>query len=417
MTSTGIESGLRILHVVSLTSVGGVETYLAGMLAELARRGHRNVVLADGPGLPASMPDGTVVHRLAGLERTGAAHGRSLIGAARAAIASSPSDVAFLHGWMNPGLASYVVRTLPSVFLVHNYGVFCPSGSLLYQRTDTVCQLKGVPNWRCLANAYLEQCNTRRPGPLLASFQRARSQKHLLARVDGIVVHSDYVRRRLMENGVAQEAVSILPSPAPRDTFQDEVSPREPIVLFVGRITPHKGLKYLLRAMAIVGQPARLIVAGDGYDMANMRRLTAALGIADRTEYVGVIGRAEVDALYRRASVLVVPSVWPEPWGLIGPESMASGLPVVAFRSGGIPEWLVDGVTGFLVEPRDVGGLASRIDQLVGDPELVRRFGSAGRAAAQARFTVQVHADALVDVFHQAIDRRGLSAVPKAVAR
>ncbi len=417
MTSTGIGPQLRILHVVSLTTVGGVETYLAGTLAELARRGHRNVVLADGPGLPGFMPDGTVVHRLAGLERNGASQGRSLTDAARAAIAASPSDVAFLHGWMNPELASYIVRTLPSVFLVHNYGVFCPSGSLLYQRTDTVCQLKGVPNWRCFANAYLEQCNTRRPGPLITSFQRARSQKRLLGLVDGIVVHSDYVRRRLMENGVAPEAISILPSPAPRDAFQDDVSPREPIVLFVGRITPHKGLSYLLRAMAILRQPARLIVAGDGYDMTNMRRLTAALGIEDRTEYVGVVGRADVDALYRRASALVVPSVWPEPWGLIGPEAMASGLPVVAFRSGGIPEWLVDGLTGFLVEPRDILGLASRIDQLIGDRELVRRLGSAGRAAAQARFTVQVHADALVDVFRQAIDRRGPGAVSKAAAR
>jgi glycosyltransferase involved in cell wall biosynthesis len=417
MTSTGTRSALRVVHVVNLTRVGGVETYLAGLLAELTRRGHRNVVLADGAELPESRTDATIVHQLGGLELPGAEKGRSLIGLAKAAIAASPADVALIHGWMNPALASFIVRTLPSVFFVHNYGVFCPSGSLLYQRTDTVCQLSGVPNWRCLANAYLQQCNTRRPGPLLASYQRARSQKRLLGLVDGIVVLSDYVKRRLMDNGVPQDAVSILPSPAPRDTFQDELESREPIVLFVGRITPHKGLSYLLRAMATVRQPARLIVAGDGYDMAKMRRLTAALGIADRTEYVGIVGREEVDTLYRRASVLVVPSVWPEPWGLIGPEAMASGLPVVAFRSGGIPEWLVDGGTGFLVEPRDVNGLASRIDQLIGDPELVRRLGSAGRAAAQARFTVEVHADALVDVFWQVIDRRGRGGVPRAVAR
>ena len=202
-----------------------------------------------------------------GLELPGASQGRSLIGQAKAALAASPADVAFLHGWMNPGLASFIVRTMPAVFLVHNFGVVCPSGSLLYQRTDTVCQLAGVPNWRCLANAYLEQCNTRRPGHLLASYQRARSQKRLLGLVDGIVCHSDYVRRRLTDNGVASETVSILPSPAPRDTFQDETGPREPIVLFVGRITPHKGLSYLLRAMATVRQPARLVVAGDGYDL------------------------------------------------------------------------------------------------------------------------------------------------------
>ena len=188
-------------------------------------------------------------------------------------------------------------------------------------------------------------------------------------------------------------------------------------MLFVGRITPHKGLSYLLRAMATVRQPARLVVAGDGYDLPNMRRLSEALGIADRTEFLGIVGRDEVDTLYRRASVLVVPSVWPEPWGLIGPEAMASGLPVVAFRSGGIPEWLVHGVTGFLVESRDVAGLASQIDRLLNDPELVRRFGSAGRSAAQARFTVQVHADALVDVFRQVIDRRRRSEVPEAAAR
>ncbi len=334
-------------------------------------------------------------------------HGRLLVAQAAQVMAADPPDVAFLHGGMNPALALFIVRSTPSVVFAHEYSWFSPSGSLLYQANDTVCPLKGVPNWRCLANAYLRQCNTRRPGRLLASYRRARFQKRFLGLVDAVVCDSHYVRRRLLENvAVSADLVTVLPTPAPETSFAAEDAQREPIVLFVGRVTPQKGLRYLIRAMALVRRPARLIVAGDGYEMPRIRVLSEELGLSDRVEYAGILGREEVDRLYRRATVLVVPSVWPEPWGMVGPEAMASGLPVVAFRVGGIPEWLSDGQTGFLVEPKDVEGLSARIEQLLADPSLARRLGVNGRVVAMDRFTIAGHVDGLEAVFRQAITRR-----------
>ncbi len=132
--------------------------------------------------------------------------------------------------------------------------------------------------------------------------------------------------------------------------------PGEPLVLFLGRITPQKGLGYLIRAMAKIETRCRLVVASDGYELPRMRALTAKLRLEDRVSFLGAVDYAAVVDLYTRARVIAVPSVWPEPFGLVGPEAMSYGVPVVAFRVGGIPEWLRDGETGFLVEPKDVSG-------------------------------------------------------------
>lgn len=420
MNAPLVRRSLRILHVVDLMAVGGVESYTRSLLSELGTRGHRNVVFGDGEGLSNVSAPGTVVHQFHGLGVADAEHGRLLVAQAVRAMEADPPDVAFVHCGLNPALGRFIVRSVPSVVFAHEYSTFCPGGALLYETTDSVCPLWGVPNWRCLTNAYLRRCNTRRPGRLLASYRRTRSQNRFLGLVDAVVCDSEYVRRRLLENvALPADHVEVLPAPAAVSAVVAEHGSREPIVLFVGRVTPQKGLRYLIRALALVRRPARLIVVGDGYELPRIRALNEELGLSDRVEYAGILDREEVGRLYRRATVLVVPSVWPEPWGMVGPEAMASGLPVIAFRSGGIPEWLLDGQTGFLVEPRDVEGLAARIEQVLADPTLSRRLGARGRAVARNRFTIAGHVDALEAVFQQAISRhhrRGGDPQPGTVA-
>jgi glycosyltransferase involved in cell wall biosynthesis len=170
-----------------------------------------------------------------------------------------------------------------------------------------------------------------------------------------------------------------------------------PEVLFVGRIMPEKGLYDLLRALAGLKREYRLVVVGDGPARANAERLAASLGILPRVTFAGWQG--EVAPFYRRASLLVVPSLWPEPFGIIGIEAMAHALPVVAYRSGGIPEWLVDGVTGRLVEPGDVAGLAVAIDEVLGDAALARKLGEAGRKRQREMFGPERHIEKLEKVF------------------
>jgi glycosyltransferase involved in cell wall biosynthesis len=105
-------------------------------------------------------------------------------------------------------------------------------------------------------------------------------------------------------------------------------------------------------------------------------------------------------ALLRRASIVAMPSRWPEPSGIIGLEAMAHGRPVVAFATGGIPEWLVHGETGLLAPPLDVPALAGAIAALLGDEANAKRMGEMGRARARRLFSPGPHLAQLSAIYH-----------------
>ncbi|HXF35965.1 MAG TPA: glycosyltransferase family 4 protein [Actinomycetota bacterium] len=170
-------------------------------------------------------------------------------------------------------------------------------------------------------------------------------------------------------------------------------------ILFVGRITPHKGIDVLIRALP---PGSTLLVAGTtGHDRrlpergypSVLRRLAAGRDV----RFLGPVTEAELPELYRRAAVVVLPSVHrtcfgrtvrvPELLGLAAIEGMASGTPVVCSRVGGLPEVVEHGGTGFLVEPGDVEALRDRLRRLLGEPRTAARMGAEARAVAVERFT------------------------------
>jgi glycosyltransferase involved in cell wall biosynthesis len=157
-------------------------------------------------------------------------------------------------------------------------------------------------------------------------------------------------------------------------------------VLFVGRLVPPKGADVLLRAMAILGGPAgQLTIVGDGPDRARLRALAHELGVA--VEMPASPGRDGIAEAMRRAAVVVVPSTYPEPLGLVAIEAMASGAIVVASATGGLVESVIDGVTGFLVEPADAAALAATIERAIhvaGDPAAGQAMRDAAVVAAMA---------------------------------
>lgn len=137
-------------------------------------------------------------------------------------------------------------------------------------------------------------------------------------------------------------------------------------VLFVGRLIPEKGVDVLIRAMAALGTRnagrtvvGPLTVLGDGPEGARLAALAGALAV--NLDMGGDVGRAAVADAMRRAAVVAVPSVYREPLGLVAIEAMASGAIVVASATGGLPETVIDGLTGLTVPPGDVEALAAAI--------------------------------------------------------
>jgi len=147
-------------------------------------------------------------------------------------------------------------------------------------------------------------------------------------------------------------------------------------ILYVGRLEPVKGVRYLLMAMKRVHDTipgARLIIIGDGTERAMLEALSSQLGIQDCVRFGGEVPHEKVLTFMHQAGVFVLPSL-SEGFPMVIVEALSCGLPVVASRVGGIPEIITDGTNGYLVEAKDAGALAERILVLVQDEHLRKKI-------------------------------------------
>jgi len=146
---------------------------------------------------------------------------------------------------------------------------------------------------------------------------------------------------------------------------------------------------------------AHLWVAGDGYLSEPLKAAAERPPLEHRVKFWGWVGQERLAALYEACDVVVVPSLWPEPFGLVGVEAMLHGKPVVAFQVGAVGEWLVDGETGYQVPPGDVKALAERIMRLLAHPDEAHRMGQRGKEIALQRFAPEGYVAAVLSVYQE----------------
>jgi len=156
--------------------------------------------------------------------------------------------------------------------------------------------------------------------------------------------------------------------------------------VYAGQLIRGKGVDVLLESLAKVQEVFECIILGDGNHRARCEELSKRLGLADRVKFVGFVPQALLAEYYREASIALMSSLWPEPFGAVGLEAMRYGLPVVAFDAGAIREWLLDGWNGFLVPWMDRTRYAGAIEELLRDKALARKMGEHGRQWVGERF-------------------------------
>jgi glycosyltransferase involved in cell wall biosynthesis len=132
-----------------------------------------------------------------------------------------------------------------------------------------------------------------------------------------------------------------------------------------------------------------------------LRSKAAEEGLSSRLHLAGWQDAGAIEWLYQRANIVAFPSVWDEPFGLVGIEAMAHGKPVVAFSVGGVSDWLADGVTGLAVPRRDQQALTDALDRLLNDSALARRLGAAGRARVDHEFSPERHVSLIENLFQR----------------
>lgn len=398
---------MRILHLNQFGSrKGGAEGYIADVTAALQARGHDVHLVAltpDDAGEPlaattyAPTPDWP-----SSLDAT--------VSVLNRVLADFRPDVAYLHVVYHPLLVDWVARRLPGVAYIHAPYPVCPGSAQYLPKRAQICP--HAAGAICLFNAQIEKCCWGRdPVKHLRLLLRVRRFGQAHRSLQNVLVGSEFMRGLLVRSGVPERMIArlapVLLDPQPA---ADSVSPDAGVVLYAGRLTPEKGIRHLIQALAARDQDWRLLVAGDGPERAPSQALAAQLGVADRIEFLGWLDPQAMARCYQQSAVVACPSLWPEPFGRVGPEAFVHGRPVVAYATGGIPDWLTDGETGYLIAPGDVTQLSQRLQQLLANPGLCRQMGDQARRTALTQWRTEDHVRRLLEIFGAAVAQRDLEA-------
>lgn len=376
--------------------IGGVETYLRGVVPALVARGHEIAVLFERRLEPSTAPAGSA-DPYAGCAAEWCTATDDLAGVLASARAWRP-DAVWLHGLENAALEDALLALAPAVLHLHNYDGLCATGERLHRwPAPTPCaRAMGAA---CVAMNFSRHCGALHPAAFAAGFQRQRRRAAAWPSYRRLLVASRHMAAAIAQSGRPAPPVSVIPYPllAPRADAPPAAEGTPHRLLMLARLTRGKGGDVLLRALARIEprlpQPVSVVIAGDGPEQAPLGRLARRLGL--QVSLPGWAGDGQRQALLAACDVLAVPSLWPEPFGLTGLEAAAQAIPAVAFAVGGIPEWLVPGATGELApSPPTVEGLAAALARLLTDPA---RWQRQRHAAWQhsAHFTLAGHLDAL----------------------
>jgi glycosyltransferase involved in cell wall biosynthesis len=369
---------MRVLHVHDRAGFrGGVEQIMHD--------------LADGLGA-RGWPQALLCREHAGDAKFDAAFARVCTHVADAA--EFRPDVVVLHKWSDARLVESLLARHPTLQVAHDHDLYCPRRHKYFPLNHQACGERA--GGACLRHLCLVE---RRDGLIpigFTSLPEFRRRMAVARRAGLLVAGSRYSADQLAHNGYPADRIVVIP-PVPaaigRATY---LQPGETgRMLFVGQVIRGKGLDLLLDAAARLQGEWRLDVVGEGRQLQECRQQAVRLGIADRVHFAGWVPHTELDEWYRRASFTVVPSRWPEPFGMIGLESMSRGRPVVAFDSGGIRDWLAHEVSGLLVRPGDVDALRHALQQAISTPGLVRRLGYHGARHCLRRFDHGSYLDAM----------------------
>lgn len=373
-------------------AVGGVESYLSTVLPALAGNRHELAFLhthriADGaePIGKGIAPDASWCVDEIGVE------------AALGKVERWLPEVVYSHSIGPVALEAALLRRYPGVFFAHGYLGTCISGRKCFSFPRfQPCSRELGP--ACLPLYGVRRCGGLSPVTAWSAWQEQTARKRLLPQYARVLVASDHMRGELIRNGAHPRKVqkAALPVFGRRAAVPRSLSHGR--LLMIGRLTDLKGGAYLLEALSAAEQllerPLRLRIAGIGSEQPRLQAIAASQRL--NVEFCGWVGSEQRTELLMDSDLLVVPSVWPEPFGLVGVEAGLLGVPAAAFDVGGVRDWLTGGLSGELADgdPPTPVGLAQAIARALRDPQHYARL-SAGALASASRFQLAPHLDIL----------------------
>ena len=354
---------MKVLHLGKFypPAKGGMETILALICERTAQHVQNRVIVANTRASSVEERHGSIdVLRVAALARIGAV----------AVCPRLPFDLAREE-------ADVIVLHEPNPMALVAYFLARPKGRLIVWYHSDVIR----PSWRyrLFYRPFLRFALSRAARIVVSSPALGASAPEL----------QDFQAKcQVIPFGIEARSGDALGAPIRRAEEIRRVV-NQPIVLFVGRLVPYKGVDVLLESM--VGLDATALIVGQGPLRARLEKQAREIGVADRVRFLGSVDDEELAALYRACNVFVLPSVTrQEAFGVVQLEAMAAGKPVVSTDIGTGVGWVnKDGETGYVVAPRDARALHGALGRLLADAGLQKSMGEAAAKRVRAEFTLE----------------------------
>ncbi|MBF0543793.1 MAG: glycosyltransferase family 4 protein [Candidatus Riflebacteria bacterium] len=346
-------------------------------------------------------------------------------------------DVIYLHKIQTIRNFIALSRYFPLVRMIHDHDLCCPRKHKYYFHNGKICENKA--GLRCFFDLAFIEKGPR--GICFKSLKRHFAEMRRNQRISTLIAGSNWMADELAQNGFKAEKIRIVhpivdigppvsveasshcekscqqdsdnqfscknvaglkdqpennavPSPLKSNDLGEgsDFSLRdssEATILYVGQLIRGKGVDIFLDALSRLNCTWRTSIVGDGNARASLEKQVRRLGLQGRISFSGWVDHEQLRNFYDSADIVVVPSRWPEPFGMVGLESMRYQKPVVAFSVGGIPDWLENEKNGILVPPANPELFALALKKLIKNPDLRRQMGLNGRKILSEKFSFE----------------------------
>ncbi|MFQ5952350.1 MAG: glycosyltransferase family 4 protein [Candidatus Omnitrophota bacterium] len=387
---------MKILFVNRyIEETGGVEYYIRALASRLKEKGHQTgIVHWDESKDIADFDSSSRINILWDMELDLGRKAGHMLGEV---LRDFSPDVVYLHNMENGKTIDYLARREHVVRYIHGYKTVDPDGRMLLQNPLEINPYPLSPT--CFLRAFTRLCMPRNPVKGIKAYLRAKRTLEATKGLNDVIVASEHMKKTLIKNGIRNDRVTVLPYFVDYVLSQEDAVPDKRRMLFAGRIIKGKGLDLLLDVLGLVKEDFVLDVVGTGPMEDILKKEVEARELTDKVIFHGWIDHRALPEFYKRALFLVMPSVWPEPFGICGIEAAFFGRSAVAFDVGGISDWLVDGETGFLVDPYNKKKMVEKITYFLKNPDKALESGQKAKKLALEKYNPELHIEKLLRIF------------------
>lgn len=312
-------------------------------------------------------------------------------------------DIIHIHNVQNfisPLILLFIIKKWPTIKTAHDTRFFCPSNLWkVLKRENVLCT---YPLGALCFNMGCLPFNTNSDSLLksIHKFIVVASEMLITRRVNKLIVSSDYIEEELVKNKFESRKIELVQLYTDKSVSKNHSQNKNNDILYIGRLEITKGIMQFIEVL--INLPVfnwKASIIGVGNEMNRAIALVEKYKIADKVTFYGQLPPDELDLYYQKSTIVVVPSMIPESFSIVGVEAMAFGKPIVAFDSGGIKQWLQNGVNGFVVKRGDVQMMSLRIALLLNDMNLRKSMGTAGMELVETNFTKERYMGRMLDIY------------------